>query len=157
SRADYDSARAALTSAQGRTGMAKARLDLLNAGTRWEDKAIADAKVAELEAKLKELKANLREQVVRAPAKVVIEVLSVRKGDVVPANQPIIRVLRANDLWVKVYVPETDLGKVRLGDTVAVTIDSYPGERFPGTVIQIASISEFTPRNIQSADERRHQ
>jgi multidrug efflux pump subunit AcrA (membrane-fusion protein) len=66
-------------------------------------------------------------------------------------------VLRADDLWVKVYVPETELGKVRLHQEVEVTIDSYPGRTFAGTVVQVASASEFTPRNVQSADERRHQ
>ena len=72
-------------------------------------------------------------------------------------NQPVVRVLRAADLWVKAYVPETQLGKVRLNQQVDVTIDSYPGKKFQGTVIQIASSSEFTPRNVQSADERKHQ
>jgi multidrug resistance efflux pump len=58
---------------------------------------------------------------------------------------------------VKIFVPETELGKVRLGEAVEVTVDAYPGKRFPGTVDQIASQSEFTPRNVQSADERKHQ
>src|SRR5262249_49962808 len=87
----------------------------------------------------------------------VVEVLSVRKGDVLTPNQTILRVLRADDLWVKVYVPETELGRVQLGQHVDVTIDSYPNRRFAGTVEQIAAESEFTPRNVQSADERRHQ
>ena len=54
-------------------------------------------------------------------------------------------------------MPETDLGKVRLGQTVQVTIDSHPGERFSGKVVLIGSESEFTPRNVQSVDDRRHQ
>jgi multidrug resistance efflux pump len=65
--------------------------------------------------------------------------------------------LKADDLWVKVFIPETELGRVRLDQAVTVTVDSYPGTRFPGRVIQIATQSEFTPRNIQSIDERRHQ
>jgi multidrug resistance efflux pump len=87
----------------------------------------------------------------------VVEVLAVRKGDLVPPNQPVLRVLRAEDLWVRVYVPETELGKVTLNQAAEVTIDAYPDRRFDGTVMQIASESEFTPRNVQSADERRHQ
>jgi HlyD family secretion protein len=136
---------------------AKASYDLLKAGTRSEDIAAAVARVAELHARLEEMKANLAETVVRASEKAVVEVLAVRKGDVVPPNQPVVRVLRADDLWIKVYVPETELGKVRLGQAVTVTIDSYPGRPFAGTITQISSISEFTPRNVQSADERRHQ
>jgi multidrug resistance efflux pump len=58
---------------------------------------------------------------------------------------------------VKVFVPETELGKVKVGQKVDVLIDSFPGKHFPGTVDQIATQSEFTPRNVQSADERKHQ
>ena len=82
---------------------------------------------------------------------------SLRPGDLVPANQTVIRVLRNEDLWVKVYVPETQYGLVTLDKKVRVTIDSHPGKVFEGVVKQRANISEFTPRNIQSVDERRHQ
>jgi multidrug resistance efflux pump len=135
----------------------RANYELLKNGSRSEDLAAGEAKVNELQAKVDELKVNLDEAVIKAPERAVVEVLSVRKGDVVTPNQPVLRVLRADDLWVKVYVAETDLGKLRLRQSVEVTIDSYPGKRFQGEVYQINSISEFTPRNVQSADERRHQ
>jgi multidrug resistance efflux pump len=183
SRSDYDNARFAYSRARGRYESARAKNDMLEAGnreedlreaaadwwasgnryslllegTREEDKREAAARLAESEAKLREIRVNLREARVTVPKKAVIEVLGVRKGDIVPPNQPILRVLYAEDLWVKVYVPETQLGKVRLNQQVDVTIDSFPDRRFKGTIMQIASISEFTPRNIQSADERRHQ
>lgn len=183
SRSDYDVARGARDRAQGRMtstkarydmlmhgnrpedikeakaelARAKANLDLLLAGTRTEDIALAESRVAEARGKLSEIEANLKEAEVRAPEKAVVEVLAVRKGDVAAPNQPVVRVLRANDLWVKVYVSEFDLGKIRLNQPVRVTIDSYPGRVFEGTVMQIASDSEFTPRNVQSPDERRHQ
>src|SRR5262249_18173093 len=83
--------------------------------------------------------------------------LAVRKGDLVPPNQPVVRVLRADDLWVKVYVPETDLARVRLGQPAGVALDGYPGKRFAGTVVRIAGDSEFPPRNVQSVAQRRHQ
>ncbi|HZT82773.1 MAG TPA: efflux RND transporter periplasmic adaptor subunit [Gemmataceae bacterium] len=183
SRADYDAARANLNRSQAKADAARARLelllagsrpediyearaelerafanyDLLLAGTRYEDVELAEARVAEARGKLREVEANLAEAVVRAPERVVVEVLAVRKGDLVMPNQPVVRVLRAEDMWVKVYVPETELGKLRLGQDVEVTVDAYPGRRFQGKVIQIASESEFTPRNVQSLDERRHQ
>jgi multidrug resistance efflux pump len=135
----------------------QANLDLIEAGTRSEELAEADARVAEQKARLAELEANLKEAVVCAPEQAVVEVVAVRAGDVVGPNQPLVRVLRAEDLWVKTYVSEVDLGKVALHQTVAVTCDSFPGKRFQGTVVQIASISEFTPRNVQSVDERRNQ
>jgi multidrug resistance efflux pump len=136
---------------------ARAQLDLLLAGTRSEDVAAAEARVTEARGKLKEAQERVAEAEVRAPEAAVVEVLAVRPGDLVAPNQPLLRVLRADDLWVRVYVPETQLGRVQLGQEVEVRVDSYPGRRFAGTVMQIAGVSEFTPRNVQSADERRHQ
>jgi HlyD family secretion protein len=183
SRAEYDTARAARDRALGRYAaaaahfdmlqagsrpediaeaaaqlkQAQANYDLLLAGTRSEDLAAAEARVAEVRGKLSEVEANLNEAIVRAPERVLVEVVAVRKGDLVQPNQPILRVLRADDLWVKAYVPEPELGQVRLNQEADVTIDAYPEKRFRGTVMYIAAESEFTPRNVQSADERWHQ
>src|SRR5262249_41384955 len=130
---------------------------LLQNGNRSEDIAEAEATLAEARGKLHEVEAQLREASLRAPEQAVVEVLGVRKGDLVTPNQILVRVLRADDLWVKVYVPETELGRVRLGQKVDVSVDGYPGKHFAGTIEQIAAESEYTPRNVQSADERRHQ
>jgi multidrug resistance efflux pump len=183
SRADWDTARYTRDSAQGRYAAAKARHEMLDrgsrtediaeaaakldqakanqrlieAGTREEDKDLARARLAEAKAKLNELEANLKEAEVRAPERALIDVLAVRKGDVVAPNQPVARVLRAADMWVKVYVPETLLGKINVGQPVTLTVDSEPGKKFSGSVTHIAAESEFTPRNVQSVDERRHQ
>jgi multidrug resistance efflux pump len=135
----------------------RAQADLVRAGPRQEDIREAEAAVLELRSKLEELAADIREGQLIAPSRVLIEVVAVRPGDVVPPHQPVVRVLRSDDLWIKAFVPETQLGRVRLNQTVEVTIDSYPGRRFHGTIFQIATVSEFTPRNVQSADERRHQ
>jgi HlyD family secretion protein len=136
---------------------AQANHDLLLAGTRAEDIASAEARAAEARGKLAEIEANLKEAEVVAPERVVVDVVAVRSGDLIPPNTPILRVLRAADLWVKVYVPETELGKVRLNEDATVTVDAYPNLRFDGQVMHISAESEFTPRNVQSADERRHQ
>ena len=113
---------------------------------------------AELDAELAEVEANLREAVVDAPG------AGRGRGRRGPPRRhgrsPTSRSSACcgpSDLWVKAFVPETELGKLRLGQEVEVTIDSYPGRRFPGTVDHIAAVSEFTPRNVQSVDERRHQ
>jgi HlyD family secretion protein len=134
----------------------QANYDLLIAGTRAEDIAMAAARAADARGKLEEYDAMLAETVVHSPSKVMVEVVSVRKGDLVPPNQPILRVLLAQDMWVRLYVPETDIWRIKKGAKVQVTVD---GSRnvFEGSVMQISSISEFTPRNVQSADERRHQ
>jgi multidrug resistance efflux pump len=168
---EYEAARSNRDRLRAVVGKMRAYLDQLLRGSRQEDideaKAQFDqaqanynlllAGTAEALGKLQEIEASLREAVVQAPERVVVEVLSVRPGDLVAPNQPMIRVLRADDLWVKAYVPETQLGKVRLNQEVQVTIDSYPDRRFTGTIIQVASEAEFTPRNVQSPDERRYQ
>jgi multidrug resistance efflux pump len=146
-----------IAEAEAERDRTEARHAFVARGTRDEDKAAAYAAVGEAEAKLTEAETALKEAVVVAPEKCVIETLSVRAGDLVAPNQPIVRALRADDLWVKVFVPSTELGKVKLGRDVEVSVDSHPGRRFPGKVSQIATVSEFTPRNVQSVDERRHQ
>ncbi|HVK16878.1 MAG TPA: efflux RND transporter periplasmic adaptor subunit [Fimbriiglobus sp.] len=134
-----------------------ARYELLRRGTREEDKAAAYAATEEARARLAEAETDLRETTVIAPEKCVIETVSVRAGSLVPPGQPVVVALRADDLWVKVFVPATELGRLKLGQGVEVGVDSHPGRRFAGEVIQIADMSEFTPRNVQSLDERRHQ
>jgi multidrug resistance efflux pump len=128
--------------------------------TQQPDLDMLRAKVAELQANLEAIDINIAETTVIAPphlGKAVVEVLSVRSGDLVQPNQSVVRVLRVEDLWVKVYVPETQYGLITLHQKVDVTIDSFPGRIFKGVVEQRANIPEFTPRNVQSVDERRHQ
>ena len=156
-RADYEIARANRDRFKGRVASARAHFEMIQIGSRPEDIALAEANVIEAEGKLSEINANLEEANVVAPERAVVEVVAVRQGDLVSPNTPVIRVLRAADLWVRVYVPETQLGKVRLGQKVTATMDAYPGRQFSGEVFQIANESEYTPRNVQSLEERRYQ
>jgi multidrug resistance efflux pump len=135
----------------------QANLDLLLAGTRPEEKEEAKSQIDQLSAQIDEIDVKRAERTVTAPERAIVEILSVRPGDIVAPNQPVARVLRADDLWVKAYISEVDLGRIKLGQKVQVTIDTFPGKRFEGEVIHIASAAEFTPRNVQTLDERRHQ
>lgn len=146
-----------IAEAAGEMLRTKALLALIDRGIRDEDKAAADAEVEAQKARLQELDANVAEADIKAPSLARIEVVSIRPGDLVLPNQPVIRILRADDCWVKVFVPETKLGQVTKGQSATVTIDTYPGRKFKGKVTYIASISEFLPRNVQSLDERRNQ
>ena len=150
-QAEYDTAKANRNRALAKANSARAHRDLIFAGTRYEVITESEARVAEMVGKIEELRANLREAEVRAPSKAVIEVLSVRKGDVVPPNQPVVRILKADDLWVRVYVPETLLGKVRLGQQADVTVDAYPGRTFSGEGFLIDAMSEFTPPTCRAS------
>jgi HlyD family secretion protein len=146
-----------IAEAAGEMLRAKAQLDLINQGIRDEDKAAASAEWAAQQSRLAELEANVAEAEIRAPANARVEVVAIRPGDLVAPNQPVIRILKTDDCWVKVFVPETKLGKVVKGQKALVTVDSHPNRKFVGKVTQIASISEFLPRNVQSLDERRNQ
>jgi len=135
----------------------QANYDLILAGSRDEDKQEQRAVVARLQAQIDEIDVKRAERTVVAPEKALVEVLMVRPGDIAEPNQAVALVLRADDLWVKAYISEVDLGKIKLGQKVAVTCDAFPGKRFAGEITYIASAAEFTPRNVQTIDERRHQ
>ena len=126
---------------------AKARYDLLLAGTRAERLALARAQLAELGT-------QLREMTITAPTNAVLEVLSVKPGDVLTPNREAATLLLTNHLWVRVFVAQTALGQIRLGQAVTVLPDALPGRDFPGTVEQIGREAEFTPRNVQTPADR---
>jgi len=126
---------------------AKSRYELLVAGTRSERIDQARAQLAEIDTQLKEMK-------IFAPSDSVVEVLSVKVGDVLAANREVATLLLPQHLWVRVYVPEPWLGHIQLGEAVKVRVDSDPGKDFSGVVEQIAREAEFTPRNVQTVGER---
>lgn len=129
---------------------AKSRYDLLLAGTRPERIAQARAELATIDAQLAEMQ-------LAAPSNSVLEVLSVKIGDVLAPNQEAATLVLSDYIWVRVYVPETWLGFIKLGDTVNVRVDSFPKKDFQGEVEQIARAAEFTPRNVQTTAERMKQ
>jgi HlyD family secretion protein len=75
-------------------------------------------------------------------------------GDVLPANREVATLILPQHLWVRVYVPEPWLGLIKLGDAVRVRVDSSPDRDFSGTVEQINRKAEFTPRNVQTVEDR---
>src|SRR5437588_2721054 len=114
----------------------------------------AQMKIIQARAQLADIEAQLKEMRVVAPAESILEVLSVKVGDVLPPNGEVATLLLPQHLWVRVYVPETWLGKIKLGDQVRVRVDSFPGKDFPGEVEQINRQAEFTPRNVQTVEDR---
>lgn len=183
SRQQFDDARDKRDAAVQRAESARQRLELLQAGTRAENLDAAEAKFKQAEAaavlarrgfrkedidsargrlaqaqgKVAELDARLREAELTAPADAVVEVVSARPGDLVPAGRIVITMLEASQLWVKVYVPETDLAHVHIGQKATVRVDSFGDRAFDGHVGQIASQAEFLPRNVQTKSDREHQ
>ncbi len=147
SETERDRMLATATALEKSVAAAKARYDLLLAGTRPE-------RLAQIRAQLAELDAHLAEMNIVAPTNCVLEVLSVKPGDVLAPNQPIATLLLTNHIWVRVFVPEPWLGHIKPGDAVKARVDAFPGKDFAGVVEQVAREAEFTPRNVQTVGER---
>jgi multidrug resistance efflux pump len=145
-----------VNAAEARYKQAQAAAVLAKKGFRKEDIAAARGKLAQAQGQAAELHARLREAELVAPADAVVEVVSVRPGDLVPAGRIVMTMLETSQLWVKVYVPETDLAHVRLGQRATVRVDGY-GRTFDGHVGMIASEAEFLPRNVQTKSDREHE
>lgn len=181
SQQELDAARFRLENLRARRDAEKKRLDLLLNGSRKEDvraaeekfrqaqeaermvlagpraEEIADARaqLAEAQARLEQLNVTLAEGQVLAPAAATVEVLTIRPGDLLTPNQPVARLLEKDQLFVRIYVPEPQLGNVKVGQRTKIKVDTFT-ESFDGVIEQINTQGEFTPRNVQSRDERNH-
>jgi len=142
--------------AQQRAHEAAALQEQVERGPREEEIRQAQAVLVQAKARLQANKSQLDETVIRAPRDAVVEVLDLRPGTLVAPNKPL-AILIEPDLWVRVYIPEDKLGHIRLGEPVEVRVDSFPGRRFSGVVDQINRKAEFTPRNVQTPEERVNQ
>lgn len=114
----------------------------------------ARTRVIQARAQLADIDAQLAEMQVKAPTESILEVLLVKVGDVLPANREVATLLLPQHLWVRVFVPEPWLGLIKVGDTVRVRVDSFPDKDFQGTVEQVNRHAEFTPRNVQTVEDR---
>jgi len=123
-------------------------------GGRSEDRAAGRAAVERLNQQLGYLERQKQELTIVAPAAGEIEALDLRPGDLVNPNQAALTLLENGQLWVRVYVPEPDLGLVHVGQEMRVSIDSFPDRTFRGRVVEIRDQGEYTPRNLQTLDQR---
>ncbi|HEX8280430.1 MAG TPA: HlyD family efflux transporter periplasmic adaptor subunit [Chthoniobacterales bacterium] len=126
---------------------ARQRYEMLREGTREE-------RVAQARAQLDEIESQLREMQVLAPSDCVLEILSVKVGDVLAPNREVATLILPSYLWVRVYVPQPWLGHIKIGDEVRARVDSFRDEEFKGIVEQINRQAEFTPRNVQTVEDR---
>jgi len=168
-QAGVEAAQAAVLIAQAGTATARAQLhqaqaalDLLKAGARSEEIALLEANVAQAEAALagakaalKALDVQLERLTLTAPVSGVVVERLVHVGEVVAPGASLLTLANLDQVTLTVYVPEADLGRVFLGQTVEVTVDAYD-DIFIGRVSHIASKAEFTPKNVQTKEERVH-
>jgi HlyD family secretion protein len=139
-----------IAAAEARYRQAQATLEKLEHGNRREDVEAAKAALSYDEARF-------RERQVIAPTAATIEVLDVRPGDLVAPNTPVATLLEQNQIYIRIYIPETEIGHVKIGQKAEVRVDSFPNKVFDGEVEQINQQAEFLPRNVQTREERVHQ
>jgi HlyD family secretion protein len=139
-----------IASAEARYHQTEATLEKLERGNRREDVDMARAAMAYDEARF-------RERQVLAPSNATVEVLDVRPGDLIPPNTPVATLLERDQIYVRIYIPETIIGQVHLGQKAEIHVDSFPNQMFQGVVEQINQQAEFLPRNVQTREERVHQ
>jgi HlyD family secretion protein len=123
-------------------------------GSRKEEIAIAEANLKEAHANLGMSRVNLDYTVLRAPSAGVITVRQAELGEVVVPGTPVVTLADLDHIWLRAYIAETDLGRVRWGQDAVVTTDTFPGKQYHGHVSFIASEAEFTPKSVQTYKER---
>jgi HlyD family secretion protein len=156
-QAQVRSLESSVNAAHARLREAQATTDMVEKGPRKEDIAAARADVVRAEGELAQAEARWAEREVRSPAAAVVEVLDLRPGDLVPANASVAKLLEANQLYAMVYVPQNDIGRIRVGQRAEIRVDAFRNRTFNATVEQIRQKAEFLPRNVQTEDERQHQ
>jgi HlyD family secretion protein len=149
-QATYDAAAADAQSAQQ-------QYEELKRGSRPEDVQQARAQLTAEEGALAMLHRQVEESEVHAPANGVIQTMDLRPGDMIAANQPVAVLLESNELWVRVFVPETRLGDVKVGQPVDIFIDTFPKRAFKSRVQSVSERAEYTPRNVQTPEQREDQ
>lgn len=97
------------------------------------------------------------ELTIRAPVAARIEALDLRPGDILAPNATAATLLEDEQLYVRIYVPETQIGHIQLDQEVPVSVDSFPSRTFRGVVEHVNDVGEYSPRNLQTADERANQ
>lgn len=138
---------------EARLAKEQAALAELRAGSRREQ--IAQAKAAEKAARAtaQSAETNLAEQILRAPKAGVVERILTAEGDLVSQGTPVLRMALPDDLWLRIYIPESKLAEVTVGSEALIRVDSVK-ESLPAVVESVATRGEFTPANLQTPNER---
>jgi len=132
-------------------------LRMLKIGTRKEDIDAARAEVQQQQRRLDTLLKQRTETVVKSSVTGVVQSMGLRPGDLVAPNQPVAEILESSQLWVRVFIPETELGLIHADQSVRVRVDTFPNEWFRGHIAAISSQGEYTPRNVQTRAQRAEQ
>jgi HlyD family secretion protein len=123
-------------------------------GLRKEEILAARARRDQAAAQVDLLRKRVDDCIITAPQPGVVTLKAVEKGELVTTGSRVMRLTYLRKVTLRIYIPEAELGRVRLGQDVDVTIDSYPDTPFKGSVVYISPVAEFTPKNVQTKEER---
>jgi len=151
---DVDNAKAALQVAEAKLTVNQRALELSVAGPRKEEVAEAEARLRASEAEAALLRQQLADSQLIAPVDAVVRTRVMEPGEMASPQRSVFALAITDPKWVRVYVSEPDLGKVRHGMTAAVGVDSFPKRRFEGWVGFISPVAEFTPKSVQTEELR---
>jgi HlyD family secretion protein len=154
SQQDVDNAKAALDVAEARLTVNQKALALAIAGPRKEEVAEAEARLRADEAQLALLRQELADAQLVAPLDAVVRTRIMEPGEMASPQRPVFSLAITDPKWVRAYVSEPDLGRVRPGTAASVVVDSFPERRFDGWVGFIAPVAEFTPKTVQTEELR---
>lgn len=154
SQENLDKAGTALQVAQAGVDQAQERVRILEKGPRRERIAAQRAVLAQAEAAAAQLDAALSNASIEIPFSGIVTLKHRQLGETVSPGLPVLTIMDPQDRWVRIYVREDRIGEVDLGQTATVSSDTYPERRYSGEVVFISSEAEFTPRNVQTTEER---
>jgi len=153
-RAQLHQAEAKADQAEAVVQETRARLAELQAGPTEEEVALAEAQVRQAEAGLGLIDARIDQLILRAAMDGTVGTRSAQIGETATAGKPLLTIVNLDEVTLVLYIPENRIGQVQIGQQVEVTVDSFPGRVFVGRVESIAGEAEFTPRNVQTKEER---
>lgn len=115
----------------------------------------AEAVLAQAQAALALIDIQMEKTIISSPTDGIVLTRNLEEGEMLVPGSVALTIGQLDEVSLTVYIPETEYGKIKLGDTVSITVDSFPGEIFSGTVTYISDQAEFTPRNVQTVDGRK--
>lgn len=154
SKQDVDEARSAYNRTLAQLTYKRKALELAEIGPRHEDIAEASAQLEIAKAQLALLERQQQESRLLSPVNATVRARLLEQGDMASPQRPVYTLAITDPKWVRAYIPESELGKVKLGMPAQVIIDSYPNNSIEGQVGFISSNAEFTPKNVQTEELR---
>ncbi len=123
-------------------------------GSRKQEVEAALARAESAAAQADLLEKKVRDCVITAPAEGTVTLRGIESGEYVSPGAPVFRVTNLDRVKLMIYVAEADLGKIKTGQDASIFVDSHPDRPFHGTIVYISPIAEFTPKNVQTKEER---